>query len=76
MLYYTVLWSFYKDLNRGPLCPQFPTLTSLPSLHVHVHLKNHFTFSTLMSTLDRQKKSTILINYENFEIIKINKKFK
>jgi hypothetical protein len=48
-------WRCHKDLNRGPLCPQSPTLTTLPSLHVYVHMKNYFTFTTLMAMLDKQK---------------------
>jgi hypothetical protein len=52
-------WSCHKDLNGGPLCPQSPTLTTLPSLNMHVHMKNHFTFITLMATLDRQNNKGI-----------------
>jgi hypothetical protein len=59
---YTIYGPYYgvakKDLHHGPLCSQSPTLSALPNLHAYVHMKNHFTFTTLMATLDRKK-----INY-------------
>ena len=33
------LWSCHKDLNYEPLSPQSPTLVTLLSLHVYVHMK-------------------------------------
>jgi hypothetical protein len=32
-------------------------VTTLPNPHVYVHMKNHFTFTTLIITFNRQKKN-------------------